>query len=178
MPFGPNLAHLERVSMSATAHTFAGIRVNYPLAQTIPLVVLNGEVGSLKHDSVVIDQRTGVVSMLRHLLQHRGRSRVVFVGGPLTNVDKIERLRAFREVTKEVGLKVTASEIHHLDYYYDSAYDLVVERVRERAKCKTAVFVANVEMSAVISIGGWYVRAPRTGARELANVGYDDTGIA
>ena len=48
----------------------------------IPLVVLDGDVGGVKHDSVVIDQRTGTVAMLRHLVQQCGIRRIVFVGGP------------------------------------------------------------------------------------------------
>ena len=34
-----------------------------------PLVVLDGDVDGVKHDSVVIDQRMGAVAMLRHLIR-------------------------------------------------------------------------------------------------------------
>ena len=70
-----------------------------------PLVVLDGDVEGVKHDSVVIDQRMGAMAMLRHLVGTRGARRIVFVGGPATNIDTMERLDAYREVMRRVRLR-------------------------------------------------------------------------
>lgn len=141
----------------------------------IPLVVLDGDVSGVKHDSVVIDQRTGTVAMLRHLVQQCGIRRIVFVGGPMTNIDTIERLSAFREVTSEFGLQV-GDDVHHLDYQYDTAFELGVKRVLEWAGQEAAVFAANDEMAA-----GFIDAALAAGLSvpdDLSVVGFDDTRIA
>lgn len=142
----------------------------------IPLVVLDGDVGGVKHDSVVIDQRTGTVAMLRHLVQQRGIQRIVFVGGRVTNIDTIERLSAFREVTSEFGLKVGDDDVHHLDYQYDTAYELGVKRVLLWAGQEVAVFAANDEMAAGVIDAA--LAAGLSVPEDLAVVGFDDTRIA
>jgi LacI family transcriptional regulator len=142
----------------------------------IPLVVLDGDVVGVKHDSVVIDQRTGTVAMLRHLVEQCGIRRIVFVGGPVTNIDTIERLGAFREVTSEFDLEVGVDDIHHLDYQYDTAYDLGAKRVLEWAGREAAVFAANDEMAAGIIDAA--LAAGLSVPSDLAVVGFDDTRIA
>ncbi len=74
----------------------------------------------------------------------------MFVGGLVTNIDTIERLDAFREVMAEAKLDVAAGDVHHLDYEYDTAYELGVKHVREWARRRAAVFAANDEMAAGI----------------------------
>jgi LacI family transcriptional regulator len=142
----------------------------------MPLVVLDGDVGGVKHDSVMIDQRMGAVAMLRHLVRDCGVRRIVFVGGLVTNIDTIERLGAYREVMAEANLEVTAGDIHHLDYQYDTAYELGVKRVREWARRRAAVFAANDEMAAGIIDAA--LAAGLSLPDDLAVVGFDDTRIA
>ncbi len=142
----------------------------------IPLVVLDGDITGVKHDSVVIDQRTGTVAMLRHLVQNCEVRRIVFVGGGVTNIDTIERLSAFREVTAEFGIEVGAGDVHHLDYQYDTAYELGAKRVREWAHRRAAVFAANDEMAAGIIDAA--LAAGLSVPDDLAVVGFDDTRIA
>jgi LacI family transcriptional regulator len=142
----------------------------------MPLVVLDGDVGGVKHDSVMIDQRMGAVAMLRHLVRDCGARRIVFVGGLVTNIDTIERLSAYREVMSEANLEVAAGDIHHLDYQYDTAYELGVKRVREWARRRAAVFAANDEMAAGIIDAA--LAAGLSLPDDLAVVGFDDTRIA
>jgi len=142
----------------------------------IPLVVLDGDVGGVKHDSVVIDQRMGAVAMLRHLVRDCGARRIVFVGGLDTNIDTMERLGAYREVMAEAGMEVAAGDIYHLDYQYDTAYELGVKRVREWARRRAAVFAANDEMAAGIIDAA--LAAGLSLPDDLAVVGFDDTRIA
>jgi LacI family transcriptional regulator len=141
-----------------------------------PLVVLDGDFEGVKHDSVVIDQRMGAVAMMRHLLDERRARRVVFIGGPATNIDTMERLGAYRQAMEEAGLEVAASDVRHLDYEYDTAYELGLERVKEWARRRAAVFAANDEMAA-----GIIAAANRRGVDvpdDLPVVGFDDTRVA
>jgi len=142
----------------------------------IPLVVLDGDVGGVKHDSVVIDQRMGAVALLRHLVKDCGARRIIFVGGLDTNIDTMERLEAYREVMAESKLEVAAGDIHHLDYQYDTAFELGVKRVREWARRRAAVFAANDEMAAGIIDAA--LAAGLSLPDDLAVVGFDDTRIA
>jgi LacI family transcriptional regulator len=142
----------------------------------IPLVILDGDIEGAKHDSVVIDQRTGTVALLRHLIQDCQVRRIVFVGGRATNIDTIERLRAFEEVMREYDLEVGSDDVHHLDYQYDTAYELGVQRVRNWAHPGTAVFAANDEMAAGIIDAA--LAAGIAVPEDLAVVGFDDTRVA
>jgi LacI family transcriptional regulator len=142
----------------------------------IPLVLLDGDVDGVKHDSVIIDQRMGVVAMLRHLIDEREARRIVFVGGLVTNIDTIERLEAFRETMADANLPVAAGDVVHLDYEYDTAYDLGMKRVREWARRRSAVFAANDEMAAGIIDAALAMGVSVPG--DLAVVGFDDTRIA
>ena len=142
----------------------------------IPLVVLDGDIVGVKHDAVVIDQRQGAVAMLRHLVNERAVRRIVFVGGLITNIDTMERLSALREVMAEANLEVAASDIHHLDYQYDTAYELGAKRVREWSRRRAAIFAANDEMAAGIIDAA--LEAGLSIPDDLAVVGFDDTRIA
>ncbi len=142
----------------------------------IPLVVLDGDVDGVKHDSVVIDQRMGAVALLRHLIAKGGARRVVFVGGLDTNIDTMERLEAYREVMGESQLEVAASDVHHLDYEYDTAYNLGVKCVREWTRRRAAVFAANDEMAAGIVDAA--LELGLAVPADLAVVGFDDTRVA
>jgi LacI family transcriptional regulator len=142
----------------------------------IPLVVMDGDVDGVKHDNVVIDQRQGAVAMFRHLIYNRNAKRIVFVGGLATNIDSIERLTAFRDTMQEAKLPIAASDVFHLDYNYQTAFELGAKKVREWARTHACVFAANDEMAAgiidaAIELG---IAVPD----QLTVVGFDDTRIA
>ncbi len=143
---------------------------------SLPYVVLDGEFDGTPHDSVVIDQRSGAIQLMRHLLAVCRMSRVIFVGGHETNVDTRARFEAYCSALAEHNLTPGEGDVHYLDYAYDTAYNFGLRHVREWAGRGHCVFAANDEMAAGIlaatsAIG---VAVPR----ELAVVGFDDTRIA
>lgn len=142
----------------------------------LPFVVLDDDIDGVPHDSVVIDQRAGAAALVQHLLDECGVRRLVFIGGPETNVDTIARLDAARQVLAAAGLALSPRCVFHLDYQYDSAYALASEQVQDWTGPGCAVFAANDEMAA-----GVVAAATAAGVsvpRELAVVGFDDTRIA
>ena len=143
---------------------------------TIPLVVMDGDVEGVKHDSVVIDQRRGAVAMCEHLVYSRNVKRIVFVGGLRTNIDTIERLAAFRDVMQEAKLSISDSDIYHLDYNYQTAYELGASNVRRWARSRITVFAANDEMAAGIIDAA--IESGISVPDQLPVVGFDDTRIA
>lgn len=147
---------------------FEGIRT--------PIVMLDGEVDSIQHDTVVIDQEHGASLMMRHLLGDAGCDRVVFLGGQRTNVDTLARLEAYRAVFAEFGRPINEGDIHFLDFHYETAYDFASQHVREWNSTTTCVFAGNDEMAA-----GVLAAANEAGIsvpKDMLVVGFDDTRVA
>ena len=103
-------------------------------------------------------------------------TRVFFVGGLETNIDTQARYKAYRDTLRKAKLKFSKSDVHHLDYTYESAYRLALELVHDWAGPGHCVFAANDEMAAGI-IAGANARKVAVPA-DLAVVGFDDTRVA
>lgn len=143
---------------------------------SVPFVVLDGSVGGITHDSVVIDQRQGAESMVHHLITNCEAKRIVFVGGLETNFDTMERLAAYRDVMNEASLTIGPTDIFHLDYRYEPAYRLGLEQVHDWASDDACVFAANDEMAAGIIDAA--IEQGIGVPAQLRVVGFDDTRIA
>jgi LacI family transcriptional regulator len=142
----------------------------------LPIVVLDGEIEGVEHDTVVIDQRQGAMAMMRHLVEECGKRRIVFVGGLKTNIDTQARYMAYCDMLKQAKLAANAEDVYYLDYSYESAYRLAETKVRDWAGPEVGVFAANDEMAAGI-IAGAIAKKVAVPA-ELAVVGFDDTRVA
>ncbi len=142
----------------------------------VPIVVLDDEIEGVDHDAVIIDQQQGALAMMDHLLNTRGAQRIYFVGGVETNIDTQARYKAYREALQQAGVKSHKDDVYHLDYTYDSAYQLALKKARAWAGPKHFVFAANDEMAAGIIAGAAAqgVSVPQ----ELGVVGFDDTRLA
>ena len=143
---------------------------------SIPFVVLDGDVEGVKHDSVVIDQRQGAEAMFRHLISNCGAKRTIFVGGPNTNFDTLERLTAYRSVLSEASIPIGRQDVFHLDYGYATAYELASKHVLQWSKSDASVFAANDEMAAGIIDAA--IEQGISVPEQLRVVGFDDTRIA
>jgi LacI family transcriptional regulator len=142
----------------------------------MPFVVLDSDVAGIPHDSVIIDQRAGASALVSHLLDARGVERLVFVGGPSTNIDTAQRLDAARQILAARGREIAAADVHFLDYQYETAYTLAQRQLDDWVSPRACVFAANDEMAAgiVAAAAAADVDVPRG----LAVVGFDDTRIA
>lgn len=141
-----------------------------------PFVVLEAEIDGQPHDSVVIDQRSGALELMRHVVEACGARRVIFVGGLQTNVDTIARFEAYRYILEQHDLPSHERDVFHLDYEYETAYQLAREHIRDWVGPANCVFAANDEMAAGIAAAanaaGYQV------PRDIAIVGFDDTRFA
>jgi LacI family transcriptional regulator len=142
----------------------------------LPFVVLDGDVAGAPHDSVIIDQRQGAIALMRHLAGQCRAKRIIFVGGLETNVDTIARLEAYWQVLAEYNLPVSAKDVYHLDYQYETAYELASRHVHEWVGAGHCVFAANDEMAAGIVAAA--TAAGVSVPHDLAVVGFDDTRVA
>jgi len=142
----------------------------------LPLVVLDGDVPNVRHDTVNIDQHNGAEAMVRHLIAVRPDDQIVFIGGQETNLDTIDRLAAFRTVLAEAGRPPLPDDIAHLDYNYETAFDFASDHVLKWAARPTTVFAANDEMAAGVVDAA--IAATLAVPNDLRVVGFDDTRIA
>lgn len=55
---------------------------------------------------VLVDNYSGMRSMIEHLIAVLGRKRIAYVSGPFNNSEALERLKAYREVLTSRGLSV------------------------------------------------------------------------
>jgi LacI family transcriptional regulator len=142
----------------------------------LPFVVMDGEVEGHVHDSVVIDQRAGALSLMHHLVKVVGAKRVIFVGGLETNVDTIARLDAYRTALREGGQPYRGDDVYHLDYNYETAFNLAQKHIRDWAGHDHCVFAANDEMAAGILDAA--IAHGLTIPADLGIVGFDDTRVS
>ena len=142
----------------------------------VPLVILNADVKFNNVDCVTIDQREGAVSLMDHLLSDRSLRRVVFVGGPKTNIDSKVRFSVYQEKMAAAGLPIAPDDVFHLDFQYDSAFSLASKKVQSWAGSDCCVFAANDEMAAGIMHA--CISAGLSIPSDLRIVGFDDTRLA
>jgi LacI family transcriptional regulator len=142
----------------------------------IPIVVLDGEIEGVEHDTVVIDQRQGAQAMMEHLLENCHDTRVIFVGGLETNIDTQARYQAYCDALRKAKRNPAADDVYYLDYTYESAYRLAVKKATQWAGPNHCVFAANDEMAAGIIAGA--IAKGMAVPLDLAVVGFDDTRVA
>lgn len=142
----------------------------------LPLVLLDGDVPGVKHDSVVIDHRRGADAMMRHLLTTHPKKRVLFIGGHETNLDTRDRLAAYRSALTEANAPPRDEDIHFLDYRYETAYRFALKRVPAWVAAGVTVFAANDEMAGGVIDAAIHNKV--VVPRDLPVVGYDDTRLA
>ena len=114
--------------------------------------------------------------MMQHLVEECRAQRVIFVGGPKTNIDTRARFKAYRDALKKAGLTVRNDDVYHLDFTYDSAYRLAMQYASDWAGQYHYVFAANDEMAAGIIVGA--IAKNVSVPHDLGVVGFDDTRVA
>lgn len=142
----------------------------------LPIVVLDDEIEGVQHDAVIIDQREGALAMMRHIVETCGAQRVFFVGGLETNIDTQARFDAYRDTLRARGLAFRKEDVYFLDYSYESAYRLAMDRVGAWAGSGRFVFAANDEMASGIIAGA--IARNVSVPQDLGVVGFDDTRVA
>ena len=138
--------------------------------------MLDDEIDGVEHDAVIIDQRQGALAMMRHLVDECGAQRVIFVGGPKTNIDTQARYKAYRDTLRKAGLKFHKDDVYHLDYTYDSAYRLAMEHAATGRGRIISCLPPTTRWRPASSPG----RSPRSVSvpHDLGVVGFDDTRVA
>ncbi len=138
----------------------------------VPILLLAGSEEG--YSSITIDNQSGIKQAIRHLAEEHNCRKIGFVSGPRTNQDAIERLQAFRESVKELGLEDAESLIGYGDFtgYYP---EITEELIRKNSGIEAIVY-ANDQMA----VSGY--QAVRNmnlePGKDILIVGFDDSPLA
>ena len=96
--------------------------------------------------SVIIDNKSGMKDLVNHLIKEHKYKRIIFIAGPKTNTDSIERLEAYREALGENNIKIDEKLIFNGDFLADSGYG-IMNKIMQDGILYDAVVCANDEMA-------------------------------
>ncbi len=124
--------------------------------------------------SLVADNYAGMQQCIRHLIEVHDYKKIAFMGGPETNHDSNERLRAYRDVMQEHGLTVTDKMVIHGDY--SELVEPLVHQLLDENPGLEAIAFANDNMAKA----GYRVCEERglVVGQDLAITGFDDVSFA
>jgi len=144
------------------------------LRDHFPVVLLNCPSERDQHDSIVIANYDGASEAMRHLVEH-GHRRIAMITGLPRNYDSVERLRAFRDITRAAGVsREDAIEVGG-DFTEASGFR-AGQMLLEASPRPTAVFAANDSMAigALSALRSGGARVPE----DMSVVGFDDIPMA
>lgn len=139
----------------------------------LPAVLMNTQVQGGTHSSFVVDNFSGAVAMVRHLVD-RGHCRIAFVAGPESNFEAQERLRGYRQALAEL-LPAQDEQVLQGDFTQESGYRVGNQLVALNER-PTAVFASN-DMMAIGCLSALN-EAGLAVPQDIALAGFDDIPIS
>lgn len=87
---------------------------------TIPIIIVGDEYED--YLSVTADNREGIRTCMKHLIEKHGCKKIAYLGGPKeNNRDAKERLEAYYQVMNEYGFEIQEGMVEYGDYSANSA---------------------------------------------------------
>jgi len=148
--------------------------LNENLPLSLPAVLLNCHVEGGSFDSLNVDNFSGAVQMVRHLIGH-GHEHIAIIKGTERNSDAEERLRGYRFAMREVdGLHTESLEIPG-NFTEASGYE-GAQKILGMTPRPTAIFASNdsTAIGALSALQDAGIGVPG----EMALAGFDDIPIA
>jgi len=139
----------------------------------LPAVLMNTQVQGGTHSSFVVDNFSGAVAMVRHLVE-RGHRRIAFVAGPESNFEAQERLRGYRQALAE-HLPAQDEQVLQGDFTQESGYR-VGNQLVALSERPSAVFASNDMMAigCLLALNEAGLAVPQ----DIALAGFDDIPIS
>lgn len=110
-----------------------------------PLVIVTEKVDLPNCHNIISDNRQGMYDAVRHLVEVDGCRKILFMRGPRSNTDAIERYQGYLDAMNHYGLDVDDSMVGEGDF---SAYvDNEIERVLDANPDAEAFIFSNDEMA-------------------------------
>ncbi|OPZ94035.1 MAG: HTH-type transcriptional regulator AscG [Firmicutes bacterium ADurb.Bin419] len=96
--------------------------------------------------SLIYDNKEGMKSLIRHLADEHGYKKIIFVTGPESNSDSIERFEAYKEVLAEKNIAFDKKLIFHGDFVSNTGYAVMEQIIQSNLEYDAIVF-ANDDMA-------------------------------
>jgi len=123
-------------------------------------------------NSVVVDNYSGMHSLVEHIVTGLGRQRVAYISGPWTNAEALERLRAYRDVLKAHGIPHDEALIFEGTWMGPSAVEGIRKFLETRVSFDALVCANDLmAVAALEELGKRGIEVPR----EVVVSGFDDS---
>ena len=180
--FNPASANERMLRMSAKvdglviAEDIVGRKQLARLATRVPVALIAGDPSGVHADAIGVDNRSGMESMVRHVVEQHGKTRLFYIAGPEEALDAQERRAAFHDVVaRHPGVTVAGSFAGH---FGSVSGQLAVRQIMAgpRRDRPDAIVCANDQtaIGAMRDLQAAGVRVPA----DVAVVGFDDMHIS
>ena len=138
----------------------------------VPIVCLFSSVDG--YHSVTFDNRTGLTSIMEHLIKEHDAKEIGFVSGPITNRDANERLNVYKEILEKYGIPFEERKVVYGDFSMNSTSE--VNKLLDYNGHLDAIVFANDSMA----VGGYKALRKRglMPGKDIMVTGYDDDVFA
>jgi DNA-binding LacI/PurR family transcriptional regulator len=125
--------------------------------------------------SINIDNKSGALNMMEHLIQVHNRKRIVFLRGPQDTHDAIWREKGYRQALQTHGIPYDDNLVAQGDFLYETAVDSMRTIIQKGVQFD-AVFSADdgSAFGAYAALKGAGIRVPE----DVSLVGFDDVPFA
>jgi DNA-binding LacI/PurR family transcriptional regulator/signal transduction histidine kinase len=106
--------------------------------QDIPLVSIGKVIPEAT--SIIADNRAGMKSLVKHLVEDHNYKKIMFVTGPKNNCEAVERYEAYLEVLEENNISVDEDIIFEGDFNSNTGYRIMKEVILKDIQYDVAVF--------------------------------------
>jgi LacI family transcriptional regulator len=149
-----------------------GAHLKQPIAEGLPVVLIDRNIESLGVDAVLIDNEKASAQAVDCLLVS-GHEKIGIICGSKGIFTTDERLRGYERSLYEKGLTPDGDMVEYGNYTVQGGYECMKRLIEKHA---TAVFVTNYEMTlgAIIAVNELGVRIPE----ELSFIGFDNLQLS
>mgnify|MGYP000107447803 CR=1 FL=1 len=94
-----------------------------------------------------IDNRTAMMEMTRHFINHHGFRKIKYISGPDDNPESIDRLDGFKKVMQENNILVNENDIFYGDFRFPSGREAVETFLKQSDELPEVIICANDAMA-------------------------------
>ncbi len=141
-------------------------------AAGLPIVALDRPAGGISTDTVVVQNRTGTLKAVKHLIQAHGHRHIAFIGGGEHLYTTRKRLQGYREALRMAGLE----ELCRVGAVDIASAEQATTELMELSELPTAIFAVNnlITVGVLRALERARLRVPE----DVALIGFDDFELA
>jgi phosphoserine phosphatase RsbU/P len=122
--------------------------------------------------SYLVDNAGGTRALVQHLVRDHGYRRLAYIGGPATHEEARERLTAFRDEVRRLGVELSPADIVHGDFMPNSGQTALDVLLARREQPPEVIVAANDAMA--MGVLEALTRHPPELAGAIAVCGFDN----